>query len=87
MNMFFAFKDINPSKPVHILLVPKSSKISFNDFMDLENDVSICHFFRVARMLIKQLGIEGSNQLIMNSGDKFQEVPHFHLHITGNPSI
>lgn len=79
-----AFYDINPSKPVHILLIPKSDHITFHDFVDNENDIILTHFFRVARQLIKNFNISDRYQLIMNTGPGYQEVPHFHLHIAGH---
>ena len=36
MILFYAFEDINPQAPVHILIIPKSKFCSFNDFCEKE---------------------------------------------------
>lgn len=79
-----AFKDINPSAPVHILVVPKKHIRSINELND-EDGFLISEIFLTAKEIAKEQGIDQSGyKLIFNvekGGGQF--VFHLHLHILG----
>jgi histidine triad (HIT) family protein len=79
-----AFKDINPSAPIHILIVPNREIPTVNDVT--EDDVSLIgHMVVVAKQIAEQQGIADSGyRLIINcKDDGGQEVYHLHMHLLG----
>lgn len=86
---FLAFKDINPTAPVHILLIPKHHIVSMQDVTT--NDAEwLGKMMSLAPQIAAEngcrTGAEGGFRLILNSGrDGGQEVDHLHLHIIGGP--
>ena len=85
----FAFNDINPLAPTHILVIPKGSYVSSADFTETASDAEIAGFMRAVGKIAKQAGIEdGGYRLITNhSTNARQEVPHFHMHIVGGADL
>ncbi len=79
----FAFKDINPQTPVHVLVIPKGSYVSLDDFSQNATDAEVSGFFRAVGAIARELGVaEGGYRVLSNTGaDARQEVPHFHVHI------
>ena len=84
----YAFKDINPMAPVHVLIVPKTHIASVNDVNE-ENSAVISHIFEVAAKLAKELGIaENGYRVISNCGaDAGQTVSHLHFHLLGGKKL
>ena len=80
-----AFRDINPQRPTHVLVIPKGAYISFDDFSETASDAEIADFMRVAGKIARDLGLKDPGyRILANHGrDGRQEVPHFHLHIFG----
>ena len=76
-----AFKDINPSAPIHVLIVPKKHIRTVNDLGADDADL-IGQMFLVAKKLAADLGVaEKGYRLVMNCNDEGgQEVFHIHLH-------
>jgi histidine triad (HIT) family protein len=79
-----AFRDINPSAPTHVLIVPNKHIDSVNMLIN-DDEPLMGHLFVVAKQLAAQEGIaEGGYRLIINSGaDAGQTVHHIHLHLLG----
>jgi histidine triad (HIT) family protein len=84
---FFAFHDINPAAPVHLLLIPKRHIVSLQDIQS--DDAS---WLGKMLALVPQLaadngcrpGPEGGFRVVANNGtDGGQEVAHLHFHIIG----
>ena len=75
----FAFKDITPVAPIHILVIPKKriEKISDSNTEDKE---LLGHLFLVAGNIARDLGIEDAFRLVVNNGAGAQQTV-FHLHI------
>ncbi len=46
-----AFRDVNPAAPVHVLVVPKGSYSSYNDFVQRAPAQAIATFFRAVQHL------------------------------------
>lgn len=81
-EMIYAFKDINPAAPVHVLVVPKLHIDSVNE-VDSENSKFISHIFEKIPEIAKSQGIS-SYRVINNCGkDAGQTVMHLHFHIVG----
>ncbi|HET6605752.1 MAG TPA: histidine triad nucleotide-binding protein [Rhodopila sp.] len=84
----FAFHDINPQAPIHILVVPKGPYCSFADFSTEASDAEIAGFMRAVGQIARDLGLETPGyRLLANMGaHSGQEVPHFHVHLfAGKP--
>ena len=83
-----AFHDINPLSPTHILVVPKGSYVSWDDFSAKASDAEIAAFVRAVGTIAREadLVVDGY-RLLANSGlNSGQEVPHLHVHIfAGRP--
>ena len=79
-----AFKDIDPSAPHHIIIIPNKEIKTLND-VDEEDVNMLGHLFLAARDIAKELGIDESGyRLIMNCNkDGGQEVFYCHLHLVG----
>lgn len=84
-----AFNDIFPKAPTHVLVIPKASYVSFDDFINTAAAEKIVVFFQTIRKIAHQLGLaESGYRLMMNHGqDSGQEVPHFHVHILGGKPL
>src|SRR5579871_4005827 len=80
-----AFHDINPQTPVHVLVIPKGSYVSSDDFGANASDAELAGFMRAVSLVARQLGVDaGGYRMLANHGsDANQEVPHFHVHIFG----
>lgn len=79
-----AFRDINPVRPVHVLIVPNRHIPSVNDVTE-EDEPAMGRMLTVARKIAEQEGIaENGYRLIINVGnDGGQEVLHIHMHLIG----
>jgi histidine triad (HIT) family protein len=80
----FAFPDINPLTPVHILVLPVKH-ISSLAAMDDKDAQLVGKMVRVANQIAREQGISKSGyRLTINSGpDAGQLVPHLHIHLMG----
>ena len=84
----FAFHDIAPQAPVHVLVVPKGRYCSFADFSAQASPEEIAGFTRALGQVARDLGLEALGyRIIANMGEHSgQEVPHYHAHIlAGRP--
>ena len=83
-DLVTAFRDINPSAPTHVLIVPNRHIASVNE-LKTEDESLVGHLFTIAQQIAAQEGIDASGyRLIINSGpDGGQEVFHLHLHLLG----
>src|SRR5207253_2968045 len=82
----FAFRDINPQSPTHILIAPKKHIASLDDLT--ESDV-IGRMMTLAAALARQEGIAKSGyRTVINTGkDGGQSVDHLHVHLLGCPHM
>ena len=83
-----AFHDINPLAPTHILVIPKGSYVSWDDFSAKASDEEIAGFVRAVGKVARDAGLVAQGyRLLANSGSNAgQEVPHLHVHIfAGRP--
>lgn len=83
----FAFKDIDPQAPFHILIIPKGHIASAAE-IDKENSGVVAHIFEVAAEIAKENNLEGGYRLVTNSGaDAGQTVGHLHFHMLAGRSL
>ncbi len=84
----YAFHDIAPQAPVHILVIPKAH-IESAQALTREDDALLGHMFEVARQIAAEHGLDKTGyRLITNIGaDAGQSVPHLHLHLIGGKTL
>ena len=81
----FAFHDINPARPVHLLVIPKRHITSLATVTDADAPV-LGKMLAIAGRLASEQGSPDGFRLIINSGRiGHQEVQHLHAHIVGGP--
>ncbi len=79
----YAFRDINPQAPVHVLVVPKEH-ICCADAINGENSSLVAHVFEAIPQIAKETGLTNGYRVITNVGeDGRQSVKHLHFHILG----
>jgi len=80
----FAFPDISPLTPVHILVLPIKHITSLADMKDADTSL-LGKMVRAANQIAREQGITKSGyRLTINSGaDAGQLVPHLHIHLMG----
>ncbi|MCH5192812.1 MAG: histidine triad nucleotide-binding protein [Oscillospiraceae bacterium] len=84
----YAFKDINPLAPVHILVVPKEHIGSAAE-ITAENSAVVSKIFEAAAKIAKDQGIAGDGfRIVTNCGENgCQSVHHLHFHILGGRKL
>jgi len=83
----YAFRDINPQAPVHILVVPKDH-IPSDDGINAENSAVVAKIFEAIPVIAKAEGLTGGYRVISNCGDDAcQTVKHLHFHILGGKKL
>ena len=79
----YAFYDIEPQAPVHVLLIPKTHIASAAE-ITAENSAVVAHIFEVAAQIAKELGLDDGFRIVSNCDDSAgQTVKHLHFHLMG----
>ena len=82
-ELCYAFRDIAPQAPTHILVVPKEHIASVNS-VTAENSAVVAHIFEVIPQIAASEGLTGGYRVVSNCGDDAgQTVHHLHFHILG----
>ena len=80
-ELVYAFNDIAPQAPVHVLIIPKQH-IKWAYDVNEDNSAVVAHIFEVIPKIAKQLGIEDGFRVVNNCGDcAGQSVKHLHFHL------
>ena len=86
-ELCFAFRDIAPQAPTHILVVPKAHIESVNG-VTAENSSVVAHIFEVIPQIAAADGLTGGYRVVSNCGDDAgQTVHHLHFHILGGKRL
>lgn len=87
-EMIYAFHDIHPMAPVHILIIPKKHIASSMDDITPENSAYVARIFEKIPYIAKSAGLTGGYRVISNCGpDADQTVPHLHFHLLGGKKL
>ena len=79
----FAFRDISPQAPVHILVIPKEHIASAAE-ITAENSLPAAKCLEAIAKIAKDEGLDGGFRVITNSGaEGGQTVFHLHFHLLG----
>ena len=74
------FPDLNPLKPVHVLVVPKKH---FKDFLDLNDGDLLSKTKKIIDKVIKDQKLENQGYRVSVNGGGAQLIDHLHFHVTG----
>ena len=86
-ELCYAFRDIAPQAPTHILVIPKAHIASVNE-LTAENSAVVAHIFSVIPQIAKAEGLENGYRVVSNCGpDAGQTVFHLHFHILGGKAL
>jgi len=83
----FAFEDINPQAPTHILLCPRKHFASLHEAS--EKDAALLGKLQMAAaMIAKERGLLAGYRTVINNGSGAgQSVLHLHLHLLGGRNL
>ena len=83
----FAFEDIHPQAPTHLLISPRKHLVSLND-ATAEDAALLGRMLLVAKQLAAERGISGGYRTVINNGaGAGQSVDHLHLHVLGGRAM
>jgi histidine triad (HIT) family protein len=83
----FAFEDINPQAPTHVLIIPKRHILGLKEATVEDAElIGRCHL--AAAHIARQRGIEDGYRTVLNVGPQAgQSVFHLHVHLLGGRSL
>ena len=83
----YAFRDIQPQAPVHVLVVPKNH-VASADEINGENADLVAKIFAAIPAIAKAEGLTNGYRVITNCGeDGCQSVKHLHFHVLGGKKL
>ena len=86
-ELVYAFRDINPQAPTHILVVPKQHIADMNGICG-QNSAVVAHIFAVIPQIAQAEGLVNGYRVVSNCGsDAGQTVQHLHFHILGGKPL
>lgn len=74
------FPDIKPSKPIHLLIVPKQH---VKELMALDDIGLLAHIGNVIRQLVTKFQLGDKGYRVVINGGGHQLVDHLHVHFMG----
>lgn len=86
-NKVFAFEDIDPKAPTHVLIIPKQHIRGLKEAKTEDAEiVGYCHL--VAAKIAAERQIESSYRTVLNVGPgSGQSVFHLHVHLIGGRDL
>ncbi len=86
-ELIYAFRDIAPEAPCHVLVIPKTH-IASVDAVTAENSAVVAHIFECIPKIAGLGGAENGYRVITNCGpDACQSVHHLHFHVIGGAQL
>lgn len=80
-DQVFAFNDIQPTAPIHILIIPKEHIESAADINEKNSNI-VAHIFEVAAQITKDMNLSDGFRIVTNTGiSAGQSVKHLHFHL------
>jgi histidine triad (HIT) family protein len=87
-DLCFAFRDIAPQAPLHILVVPRKPVPRVGE-AESEDQALLGHLLLTAAHVARREGVADSGyRLVINNGrDGGEAVPHLHIHLLGGRKL
>lgn len=86
-DLVYAFADIGPQAPVHVLIVPREHIGSLEE-ADKSRRALLGHLLWAASHVARQKGLGKGYRVVVNTGaEGGQTVEHLHLHLLGGRSM
>jgi len=86
-DLAYAFADINPKAPVHILIVPREHIGSLDEAGE-DKSTLLGHLLWGAAEIARKKGLKNGYRVVVNTGeDAGQSVDHLHLHLLGDRKL
>ena len=83
----YAFRDIAPMAPTHVLVVPKAH-VSGMSAIDELDDATLAACLRACKKVAELEKLEGGFRTVSNCGaDACQTVSHLHFHVLGGKKL
>ena len=83
----YAFRDINPMAPTHVLVIPKQH-VSGMSAIDELDDATLAACLRACKKVAELEGLTGGFRTVSNCGaDACQTVSHLHFHVLGGKKL
>ena len=83
----YAFRDINPQAPVHVLVIPKEHLCCANAVNE-GNSAVVAKIFEAIPKIAEAEGLDNGYRVITNCGeDGCQSVKHLHFHVLGGKKL
>ena len=83
----YAFRDIAPMAPTHVLVVPKAH-VSGMSAIDELDDATLAACLRACKKVAELEGLTGGFRTVSNCGaDACQSVSHLHFHVLGGKKL
>ncbi len=86
-ELCYAFADIAPQAPVHVLVVPRKHIDSLSA-STVEDTALLGHLLKITAEIARQKGLKNGYRTVLNTGaDGGQTVAHLHVHLLGGRSL
>ncbi len=83
----YAFKDIAPQAPFHVIIIPKKHIVSAAQ-IDSENSIYVSKIFEAVSIIAKENKLDNGFRVVTNCGsDGGQTVGHLHYHLLGGRQL
>jgi len=83
----FAFEDIGPQAPTHLLICPRKHIVSLED-VTAQDEIMLGHLQTVAAKLALERNLAEVFRTVINTGrNAGQSVLHLHLHLLGGRNM
>lgn len=83
----YAFRDINPAAPVHVLVIPKAHVASAQELTN-DHGSLLGDMFQAIAQIAEAEGVAGGYRVVTNVGaEAGQSVFHLHLHLLGGRAL
>jgi len=86
-DLCYAFADIHPQAPVHVLIAPREHIVSLADGEEADRAL-FGHLLWVAARIARDKDLAAGYRVVVNTGeDGGQTVDHLHFHLLGGRSL
>jgi histidine triad (HIT) family protein len=86
-DLVYAFADLHPQAPVHVLIVPREHIVSIEE-TDQSKQAVLGRLQWAAAQIARERGLSRGYRIVVNTGeDGGQTVNHLHLHLLGGRAM